>query len=238
MAGSLPSWRWASPEAICGTKFDERSDVYSLGIVMWELVTCDCPFEEFSPDKNFFAIKDAIIEQGLRPSIPAECPPGLASLIQHCWQGKPEDRPSLDLIVEQLSVLLGVPVGADLNRSSNLAISDEILPNSTPSRYTVQSPRQTSALTLLQTIKTPMSIPICLALLESSGTVVVGFKSGLVSFHTHYVRKSFFTFYFFHRKLIFFHDIVFFIGESRYLARELSCAVSYWTNFGVVSCWE
>jgi serine/threonine protein kinase len=192
MAGSLPTWRWASPEAICGTKFDERSDVYSLAIVMWELVTCGCPFEEFTPEgeRNCFAVKDAIVEGSLRPTIPPECPEGLASLIRMCWQGKPEDRPGLELVVEQLSSMLGVSGESDCPtpRGSNLSINSE---------FPVKSPvvdhelmRQKKFLSLVQTVNTHQANPVCLALIESTCTVAVGYKTGLVSIHVYHVSSK------------------------------------------------
>ena len=52
IAGSLATWQWLAPEVILedGAEYGLASDVYSFGMVLWEILTCEVPFEEF--DKN------------------------------------------------------------------------------------------------------------------------------------------------------------------------------------------
>ena len=79
-------------------------DVYSFGIVMWELWTCKEPYEGL----NYHALLHQITltNGGLRPPMPNgpkwegdNCPepaPGWASLMERCWHELPEERPGFD----------------------------------------------------------------------------------------------------------------------------------------------
>lgn len=73
-------------------EYDERLDIYSFGIVMWEVATRRLPFvDEFWTrfERNgYFQEKDcirAIIEEDLRPTPPKNCLPAFASLMRRCW---------------------------------------------------------------------------------------------------------------------------------------------------------
>jgi hypothetical protein len=65
--------------------YDEKVDVYSFGIVMWEIASSmrEMPFQEFAK-KNIreHVVIDLIITKGLRPTIPSECPKEYAALMQ------------------------------------------------------------------------------------------------------------------------------------------------------------
>jgi serine/threonine protein kinase len=56
---------WMAPEAFIGSNYDERVDVYSLGIVMWEILTSRRPFEDVSP----WLIPAAVVERRQRPAV-------------------------------------------------------------------------------------------------------------------------------------------------------------------------
>jgi hypothetical protein len=61
--------------------YDLSADVYSFGIVLWEIVTLDEPYEGMDPLQAALAAA----QNGLRPKIPFICPDEYAKLMQDCW---------------------------------------------------------------------------------------------------------------------------------------------------------
>lgn len=97
------SFQWLAPEAIKGEAQTEVSDVYSYGILLWELLTHKVPFEHLGlqiPGQEFqLQVK---ITSGERPPIPDGCGPKLASLIQRCWDQEPTKRPTITEVLFEL----------------------------------------------------------------------------------------------------------------------------------------
>ena len=95
----LATWRVLAPEIIAAEskKYDERSDIYSFAIACWEMMSWDSPFFEYEgiPDQT---LKQQIIKDHLRPTIPAHTPQQFKDLITACWQGDPQQRPSAKLL--------------------------------------------------------------------------------------------------------------------------------------------
>jgi hypothetical protein len=80
--------------------YTEKSDCFSMGIILWELVTRKLPYSEYPVSKSNFVsqFEDAIIK-GLRPSVPAECPPDLRKLMTECWKENAEVEFSLKILI-------------------------------------------------------------------------------------------------------------------------------------------
>ena len=89
--------QWQAPECLGrhGT-YTEASDIYSFGVLLWEIVTGKSP----SPVKPEALAQYA--KTGQREKIPAQVPPALAKLIKACWETNPKDRPDVKEILEQL----------------------------------------------------------------------------------------------------------------------------------------
>ncbi|CAI5473770.1 unnamed protein product [Closterium sp. Yama58-4] len=103
MTKEVGTYRWMAPEAF-GTSawhVTHKSDVYSFGVVLWELVACQVPFEDYTP----LQAAVAVALNGLRPTIPADCPAGLRRLIERCWDKCPEARPEFDEVVKEIAAL-------------------------------------------------------------------------------------------------------------------------------------
>lgn len=106
-----------------GLPYTEKADVFSLGIVLWEIITRSLPYSEYEVSRSRFVapFEDAIIN-GLRPTIPATCPGRYAKLIRSTWLDDPEARPTAQdvlnsLLVMQRSKLPPTPViGARVNQ--------------------------------------------------------------------------------------------------------------------------
>jgi len=95
------SIRWKSPELLSSkTILTIESDVYSLGIVLWELLHFELPFQ----DDDLDDVKEKI-KTGERPDISANSPKKIQCLIEKCWNHNKFDRPNLSIIVDVLSKL-------------------------------------------------------------------------------------------------------------------------------------
>jgi hypothetical protein len=79
-------------------RYTDKVDVYSFGIILWELITRQEPYG----GQKGVQIAYAAAEQGLRPEIPAYCPPDYAELMRQCWADKPDDRPTFQAILKRL----------------------------------------------------------------------------------------------------------------------------------------
>ncbi|KEH39298.1 serine/threonine-protein kinase EDR1 isoform X2 [Medicago truncatula] len=85
---------WMAPELIRNEPFDEKCDIFSLGVIMWELCTLNRPWEGVPPERVVYSVA----HEGSRMEIP-EGP--LGRLISDCWADAHE-RPSCDEILSRL----------------------------------------------------------------------------------------------------------------------------------------
>ncbi|XP_077479507.1 ephrin type-A receptor 5-like isoform X1 [Stigmatopora argus] len=121
--GKIPI-RWTAPEAIAYRKFTSASDVWSYGIVMWEVMSYgERPYWEMS---NQDVIK--AVEETYRLPGPMDCPEALYHLMMDCWQRERSNRPKFDEIVCLLDNLIRNPcslknlVNSSHSRVSNLLV--------------------------------------------------------------------------------------------------------------------
>ncbi|XP_038132782.1 ephrin type-B receptor 4b-like isoform X2 [Cyprinodon tularosa] len=104
LGGKIPI-RWTAPEAIAYRKFTSASDVWSYGIVMWEVMSYgERPYWDMSNQDVINAI-----EQDYRLPPPPECPASLHGLMLDCWQKERANRPRFCDIVGGLDRLIRNP---------------------------------------------------------------------------------------------------------------------------------
>uniref|UniRef100_A0A3P8TKW2 receptor protein-tyrosine kinase n=1 Tax=Amphiprion percula TaxID=161767 RepID=A0A3P8TKW2_AMPPE len=97
--------RWTAPEAITYRKFTTASDVWSYGIVMWEVVSYgERPYWDMN---NQDVIK--AIEEGYRLPAPMDCPVVLHQLMLDCWERERAERPTFSQILNMLDKLIRNP---------------------------------------------------------------------------------------------------------------------------------
>jgi tRNA A-37 threonylcarbamoyl transferase component Bud32 len=95
--GTLP---WMAPELLNGSSslVSEKVDVFSFGIVLWELLTGEEPYA----DLHYGVIIGGIVSNTLRPQVPDSCDPEWRSLMEQCWSTEPSERPSFTEIASRL----------------------------------------------------------------------------------------------------------------------------------------
>ena len=95
---------WSSPEILNRNTYSLSTDIYSLGIVLWELLQQGRPFEEHraSYPGPEIILTGAIANNNLRPSFPSGTPEPLKQLISLCWHSDPAQRPLASDVVRSL----------------------------------------------------------------------------------------------------------------------------------------
>ncbi|AQL04546.1 Protein kinase superfamily protein with octicosapeptide/Phox/Bem1p domain [Zea mays] len=95
--GTLP---WMAPELLNGSSslVSEKVDVFSFGIVLWELLTGEEPYA----DLHYGVIIGGIVSNTLRPPVPDSCDPEWRSLMEQCWSTEPSERPNFTEVVNRL----------------------------------------------------------------------------------------------------------------------------------------
>ncbi|EEB10677.1 cAMP-dependent protein kinase catalytic subunit, putative [Pediculus humanus corporis] len=102
--GALPI-RWMAPESLVYSVFTHKSDVWSFGIVMWEIVTLgSTPYPNMGAREIMRRVRD-----GYRLERPNHCKPEFYRLISHCWSHDPNKRPDFSELRKDLGNLLEDP---------------------------------------------------------------------------------------------------------------------------------
>ncbi|RHZ82766.1 hypothetical protein Glove_103g133 [Diversispora epigaea] len=97
--GNLP---YVAPEVYCGQIYTTKSDIYSVGILMWEVITGETPYGDHEHDTDLaFAIA-----KGYRPTIYENTPLEYATLMKQCWDANPDNRPDAIIILNKMKLLI------------------------------------------------------------------------------------------------------------------------------------
>ncbi|XP_050529113.1 tyrosine-protein kinase transmembrane receptor Ror-like [Daktulosphaira vitifoliae] len=90
--------RWMSPESVVYGKFTLESDVWSFGIVLWEIYSMGKqPYYGYSNDEVLKLIHDGVLLE-----LPLNCPPVICVLMNGCWKSDPKERLKFSDIYERL----------------------------------------------------------------------------------------------------------------------------------------
>uniref|UniRef100_A0A7M4EV84 Hepatocyte growth factor receptor n=1 Tax=Crocodylus porosus TaxID=8502 RepID=A0A7M4EV84_CROPO len=99
--------KWMALESLQTQKFTTKSDVWSFGVLLWELMTRGAPPY---PDVNSFDITVYLL-QGRRLLQPEYCPDPLYEVMLKCWHPKPEMRPAFSELVSKISTIFSTFIG-------------------------------------------------------------------------------------------------------------------------------
>ncbi|CAG0881444.1 unnamed protein product [Cyprideis torosa] len=110
MTNAKGSAAWMAPEVIVSTIYSEKCDVYSWGIILWQVLTRRKPFHEVGGAAYQIMWK---VANGLRPPPISNCPKPLEWLMTTCWDQEPTARPAMARVVEHMEELCGFFPGAN-----------------------------------------------------------------------------------------------------------------------------
>ncbi|XP_038859059.1 ephrin type-B receptor 1-B-like [Salvelinus namaycush] len=134
LGGKIPV-RWTAPEAIAYRKFTSASDVWSYGIVMWEVMSFgERPYWDMSNQDVINAI-----EQDYRLPPPMDCPTALHQLMLDCWQKDRNARPKFPDIVNTLDKMMRNPTSLKAVATITAVPSQPLLGRSIPDFTTFTS---------------------------------------------------------------------------------------------------
>mmetsp|Transcript_32283 Transcript_32283/g.57094 ORF Transcript_32283/g.57094 Transcript_32283/m.57094 type:complete len:339 (-) Transcript_32283:245-1261(-) len=95
---------WMAPEVFTGNRYDEKVDIYSYSMILFEIICQEIPFEDEEP-----AGVQRLASVGIRPdleAVPPDCPETLRELMITSWNADPKQRPPFDTIVALLHTVV------------------------------------------------------------------------------------------------------------------------------------
>ncbi|XP_055629915.1 mitogen-activated protein kinase kinase kinase 7 [Toxorhynchites rutilus septentrionalis] len=101
MTNNKGSAAWMAPEVFEGSTYTEKCDVFSWGIILWEVIAREQPFKNV---ENSYAIMWKM-HQGRRPTLIDDCPKPIEQLMISCWNQIPAERPAMQEVVERMNQL-------------------------------------------------------------------------------------------------------------------------------------
>ena len=100
MSGETGSLRYMAPEVADALPYNHKADVYSFGIILWELNAGKKPFAGLTREMFY----EQVVHGGERPPLNNKWPPELCKLISSCWSIEIDDRPNFGGIVDKIYV--------------------------------------------------------------------------------------------------------------------------------------
>nr|CAI5818223.1 unnamed protein product [Callosobruchus analis] len=96
------TYAWMAPEVIRYSTFSKASDVWSYGVLLWELLTGETPYKGM----DMMAVAYGVAIQKYTLPIPSTCPQPWRELMEKCWESDPHRRPSFEQILGDLDKIV------------------------------------------------------------------------------------------------------------------------------------
>ena len=93
---------WLAPEILSGKEYTEKADVYSFGVILYEILTLKPFFGEYT----FMSKMEDDIIKGKRPELPSDDNLDFVELIRDCWQNDPVRRPNFADIITRVNSII------------------------------------------------------------------------------------------------------------------------------------
>lgn len=98
LSGNTGSLRYMAPEVALKKPYNNKVDVYSFGILLWQILSLDIPFEHH----NVLQHSKLVVKNGVRPKIPSSWPTQIRELLDICWHVEYNRRPEFTDVIEIL----------------------------------------------------------------------------------------------------------------------------------------
>lgn len=95
------TYAWMPPEVIKHSTFSHASDVWSYGVLLWELLTGETPYKGI----DALAVAYGVAVNKLTLPIPSTCPEPWRDLMEACWRSNPRERPLFPVILDKLDII-------------------------------------------------------------------------------------------------------------------------------------
>ncbi|KAK9537074.1 hypothetical protein VZT92_006810 [Zoarces viviparus] len=116
--------KWMSPESIFQNIYSSQSDVWSYGILLWEIFSLGAsPYPDLPLNQDFYSS----LQRGYRMSGPELAPLNMYDLMKKCWDVKPESRPSFSSLVISVGNML-----TDNYKKRYLQLTEDFLNGDSP----------------------------------------------------------------------------------------------------------
>ncbi|BFG31649.1 hypothetical protein CerSpe_179230 [Prunus speciosa] len=106
--------QWMAPEVLRNEPSNEKSDVFSFGVILWELMTKSIPWNNL----NSLQVVGVVGFMDRRLDIPEGLDPQVVLVIEDCWRSDPEQRPSFEDIIQRMKGLVHRVAAPCVRRSS------------------------------------------------------------------------------------------------------------------------
>ena len=97
---------YMAPEIISGNRYSGKADVYSFGILMYEVITELVPYPLFQEKGKLtiYQFNEKVIKENYRPQFTFSIKPSLKNLVERCWSKDPNERPTFEEIFKKLKI--------------------------------------------------------------------------------------------------------------------------------------
>lgn len=123
---SLDDCRYMAPEVACDQPYTEKADVYSFGVLLWQILSLEEPFPKMSAGM----IEHKVCQLGIRPKIDPSWSNPLRRLLQDCFSSQPR-RPLMDVVCTVLR--------REVNSLADKKLTDEVLLDSSRSAISART---------------------------------------------------------------------------------------------------
>jgi len=110
---------WMAPEVIRNDPCSEKVDIWSYGVLIWELLTAEVPYKGV----DYSALIWGVGNSSLKLPVPSTCPEGFKLLLSLCWKSKPKNRPSFRQILMHIDIAAADVVAIPKKKYFNRQVS-------------------------------------------------------------------------------------------------------------------